>query len=222
MEHPLVLLHIKGIPDHIVLTWFFMLGMLIFGFILKSKIQLVPTGMQLVAEGLIVPVQNILTDVIGEKGKKYMPLVGTVALFILGGNLLSLFPGFVPPTANVNTNAAVALVVFIAYNYIGIKEHGVVSYLKHFAGPFWWLAWLMIPVEILSHLARPLSLTLRLFGNMMGHELVLGILLLLVPWFFPGLLFIMSLGVLVVFIQAYVFTLLTVIYIAGAIESSEH
>jgi len=221
VEHPLVLMHIKGIPDHIVMTWFVMLCMLIFGIILKNKIQTVPTGLQLVAEGLIVPVQKMLTDVMDEKGKKYMPLVGAVALFILTGNFLSLFPGFVPPTANVNTNAAVALVVFIAYNYIGIKEHGV-SYFKHFAGPMPALAPLMVPIEILSHLARPLSLTLRLFGNMMGHELVLGILLLLVPYFFPGILFIMSLGVLVVFIQAFVFTLLTVIYIAGAVESGEH
>jgi F-type H+-transporting ATPase subunit a len=122
-----------------------------------------------------------------------------------------------PPTANLNTNAALALTVFAMTHIVGIKEHGF-KYIKHFLGPVWWLAPMMLPIEIIGHLARPLSLSLRLFGNMYGHEIVLMIFLALVPFLLPVPMMLM--GVLVAFIQSFVFTLLAMIYIAGSLEEA--
>jgi len=153
----------------------------------------------------------------GHHGKAYFPLIATIAFFILTSNLIALIPGFYPPTANLNTNAAMALTVFVMTHAIGLKEHGL-SYLKHFCGPVPWLAPLIIPIELVGHLARPLSLTLRLFGNMYGHEIVLMIFFTLVPILVP--LPMMVMGVMVAFIQAFVFMLLAMIYIAGALEEA--
>ena len=153
----------------------------------------------------------------GEEGKAYFPLIATFALFILVSNLIALIPGFYPPTANLNTNVALALTVFVMTHVVGFKKHGV-AYLKHFMGPIIWLAPLIFVIEIIGHLARPLSLSLRLFGNMYGHEIVLMIFLALVPLFLP--IPMMLMGVLVAFIQTFVFTLLAMIYIAGALEEA--
>ncbi len=153
----------------------------------------------------------------GTRARAYFPLIATFALFILVSNLIALIPGFYPPTANLNTNAALALTVFAMTHFVGIKEHGF-SYLKHFMGPILLLAPLMFIIELISHLARPLSLSLRLFGNMYGHEIVLMIFLALVPFLLPVPMMLM--GVLVAFIQTFVFTLLAMIYIAGALEEA--
>jgi F-type H+-transporting ATPase subunit a len=153
----------------------------------------------------------------GHHGKAYFPLIATIAFFILTSNLIALIPGFYPPTANLNTNAAMALTVFVMTHVIGLKEHGL-GYLKQFCGPVPWLAPLIIPIELVGHLARPLSLTLRLFGNMYGHEIVLMIFFTLVPFLVP--LPMMVMGVMVAFIQAFVFMLLAMIYIAGALEEA--
>jgi F-type H+-transporting ATPase subunit a len=128
-----------------------------------------------------------------------------------------LIPGFYPPTANLNTNAALALTVFFMTHVVGIKKHGL-AYLKHFMGPILWLAPLIFIIEIIGHLARPMSLSLRLFGNMYGHEIVLMIFVGLVPFLLPVPMMLM--GVLVAFIQTFVFTLLAMIYIAGALEEA--
>ena len=153
----------------------------------------------------------------GKEGKAYFPLIATFALFILVCNLIGLVPGFYPPTANLNTNAALALTVFVLTHVVGFRKHGI-GYLKHFMGPIIWLAPLMFIIEIIGHIARPLSLTLRLFGNMYGHEIVLMIFLALVPLFLP--IPMMLMGVLIAFIQTFVFTLLAMIYIAGALEEA--
>jgi F-type H+-transporting ATPase subunit a len=153
----------------------------------------------------------------GPKGKTYFPLIATLALFILVSNLIALVPGFYPPTANLNTNAAMALTVFAMTHIIGVKEHGI-AYLKHFMGPILVLAPLIFIIEIIGHLARPLSLSLRLFGNMYGHEIVLMIFFALVPFLLP--IPMMLMGVLIAFIQAFVFTLLAMIYIAGSLEEA--
>ena len=153
----------------------------------------------------------------GKEGKAYFPLIATFALFILVCNLIGLVPGFYPPTANLNTNAALALTVFVLTHVVGFRKHGI-GYLKHFMGPIIWLAPLMFIIEIIGHIARPLSLTLRLFGNMYGHEVVLMIFLALVPLFLP--IPMMLMGVLIAFIQTFVFTLLAMIYIAGALEEA--
>lgn len=163
---------------------------------------------------------DLLTGVIGsrDKAKKYFPLLGTSFFFILFSNLLGLIPGFLAPTGNFNTPVACALVVFIMYNYYGFKENGI-GYLKHFMGPMIYLAPLMIVIEVISHLVRPLSLSLRLFWNMTGDHLVLGIFTSLIPFVIPSVF--IALGLFISFLQAFIFTILSAIYIALSI-SHEH
>jgi F-type H+-transporting ATPase subunit a len=168
-------------------------------------------------ESVVGGIENLIEETMGPKGKTYFPLIATLALFILVSNLIALVPGFYPPTANLNTNAAMALTVFAMTHIIGVKEHGI-AYLKHFMGPILALAPLIFIIEIIGHLARPLSLSLRLFGNMYGHEIVLMIFFALVPFLLP--IPMMLMGVLIAFIQAFVFTLLAMIYIAGSLEEA--
>ena len=180
------------------------------------------------------------------EGRRFLPLIATLGLFIFASNLLGLVPGFTAPTDNVNTNLACALVVFFSYHWIGIRAHGLGAYLKHFAGPMPALAPLMVPIELISHLARPLSLTLRLFGNLLGGHILLSIVFFMTvglsTWalssasgviglviggigtvatvlFTVGFLF--PLKLLVAFLQAFIFCMLSMLYIAGALES-EH
>lgn len=170
-------------------------------------------------EIMVSGIVKIMEDSMGHAAPRFLYLVGSLAFFILFSNLSGLVPGFFPPTDNINTTAAVALTVFFATHIYGFKEHGL-AYLKHFAGPFWWLAWLMIPIEIISHLARPMSLSLRLFGNIMGDHKVAAIFFSLVPIAVP--VFTAVLGLFVSFVQTFVFMLLTMVYISGAIEHGEH
>lgn len=200
---------------HVMYTWFVMLLLIVVALLVKSSIQTVPGGLQNFFEPVIAGIEGMIEETMGPHGKAYFPLIATIAFFILTSNLVALIPGFYPPTANLNTNAAMALTVFVMTHFIGLKEHGL-AYLKHFCGPVPWLAPLIIPIELVGHLARPLSLTLRLFGNMYGHEIVLMIFFTLVPILVP--LPMMVMGVMVAFIQAFVFMLLAMIYIAGAIE----
>jgi F-type H+-transporting ATPase subunit a len=186
-------------------------------FAASRGMKMVPGGLQNFMEVVVSGLENLVEETMGHKGKAYFPLIATFALFILTSNLLGLIPGFFPPTANLNTNVALALIVFFMTHIIGLKEHGT-HYIKHFTGPIIWLAPLMIIIEMIGHLARPLSLSLRLFGNMYGHEIVLMIFFTLVPFLLP--IPMMLMGVLVAFIQAFVFSLLAMIYIAGALEDA--
>ncbi len=162
---------------------------------------------------------SIMAGVMGEKAaRRFLPLIGSLAFFILFSNLLGLVPGFTPPTDNLNTTVACASIIFVATHAYGVAEHGL-PYFKHFLGPVWWLAPLMLPIELVSHLARPMSLSLRLMGNMMGDHKVLGIFLGLVPLLVP--LPIMALGIIVCIVQTLVFCLLSTVYISMAIEHHE-
>jgi len=203
--------------EHVTYTWFVMLLLIALAFVISRGIKMVPSGWQNLMESVVGGIENLITETMGPKGKTYFPLIATFALFILVSNLVALVPGFYPPTANLNTNAALALTVFVMTHIIGVKEHGI-AYLKHFMGPILALAPLIFIIEIIGHLARPLSLSLRLFGNMYGHEIVLMIFFALVPLFLP--IPMMMMGILVAFIQAFVFTLLAMIYIAGALEEA--
>lgn len=169
-------------------------------------------------ELLVTGITKVMEDSLGHAWPRFVHLVGALALFILFCNLSGLIPGFLPPTESINTTAACALVVFFSTHYYGIKEHGF-SYIKHFMGPFWWLAPLMFPIEIISHLARPLSLSLRLFGNIMGDHKVGAIFFSLAAIGVP--VFTLVLGVFVSFVQAFVFCLLTMVYLSGAV-AHEH
>ena len=197
--------------------WFVMLILILLAFLASRAIKQVPTGLQNLMEAAITGIENLIEETMGPKGKTYFPMLATFALFILVSNLIGLIPGLYPPTANLNTNAALALTVFVMTHIVGFKEHGI-SYLKHFMGPILALAPLIFVIEIIGHMARPLSLSLRLFGNMYGHEIVLMIFLALVPVLMPVPMMLM--GVLIAFIQTFVFTLLAMIYIAGALEEA--
>jgi F-type H+-transporting ATPase subunit a len=156
-----------------------------------------------------------LRAIIGPTGDKYITLIGGLFIFIFFCNIIAIVPGFVPATDNLNTNLAMSLIVFVVYNYYGFKEHGI-GYLKQFTGPILWLAPLMFLIEVLSHLFRPMSLSIRLFGNMFGDHMVLGIFSDLVPLVVPVIF--MILGIVVSSIQAFVFAVLTTVYIALAVS----
>ena len=203
--------------EHVTYTWFVMLVLFALAFLATRSLKTIPSGMQNFMEVVVSGVENLIDETMGHKGRAYFPLIATFALFILVSNLIALIPGFYPPTANLNTNFALALTVFGMTHIIGFKEHGI-GYLKHFMGPILVLAPLMFIIEIIGHLARPLSLSLRLFGNMYGHEIVLMIFFALVPFLLP--IPMMMMGVLVALIQTFVFTLLAMIYIAGALEEA--
>ncbi len=165
---------------------------------------------------------KFLDDIIGPRGREFLPLIGTLAFFILFSNLLGLVPGFLPPTDNLNTTVACALVVFFATHYYGVKTHGL-KYIRHFMGPVWWLSPLFFIIEVISHLARVLSLSVRLFGNIMADHTLLSLTLLTPSFlviFLPPLA--MFLGIFVSLIQAFIFSLLSMVYISLAIEEAEH
>ena len=223
MTHPFLFLqwieqqlHLH-IGEHVLYTWLVMAILILVAFLASRSISMVPSGVQNLMEVVVTGIDGLIEETMGKEGKAYFPLIATFALFILFCNLIGLFPGFYPPTANLNTNAALALTVFVLTHVVGFRKHGI-GYLKHFMGPIIWLAPLMFVIEIIGHIARPLSLTLRLFGNMYGHEVVLMIFIALVPLFLP--IPMMLMGVLIAFIQTFVFTLLSMIYIAGALEEA--
>jgi F-type H+-transporting ATPase subunit a len=164
---------------------------------------------------------------IGPKGPRYLPLVGTLFVFILCSNYLGLVPGFMAPTSSINVTLGCALTIWVYYHFHGFKEQGVVNYIKHFAlppGSPIWMAPLMFIIEIISHLSRVMSLSLRLFGNIFGEELVIAILFGLVPFIIP--LPMMFLGLITGGLQAFIFVLLSIIYLQGAVavehEHDEH
>ncbi|MBE7414763.1 MAG: F0F1 ATP synthase subunit A [Deltaproteobacteria bacterium] len=208
-----------GLHAHTAFMIYITIGLAIFSLLLARRLALVPGRVQSIVELTVTSFEGMVDETMGHKGRKYFPFIMTFAIFIFISNLLGMIPGLLPPTANLNTTAALALIVFVATHVIGIKEHGL-KYFKHFTGPVWWLMPLMIPIEIIGHLARPVSLSLRLFGNIMGHEQVVAVLLILMPLAYPLLAFSTVLGVLVIFIQAFIFALLSMMYIGGALEEA--
>ena len=228
MIHPLLFLeffrkllaplHINDASaDAIAYTWLIIILLLALSALATMAIKTIPGGLQNFMEVVVGGIENMIVETMGERGRPFFPLVATLAIFILVSNLIGLIPGFFPPTANINTTAACAIIVFLSTHVVGIKHHGL-HYLKHFMGPIAWLAPVMFIIEVIGHLSRPVSLTLRLFGNMNGHELVLMIFFGLAPFLVP--LPMMLMGVLVSFIQAYVFMLLAMIYIQGSLEEA--
>jgi F-type H+-transporting ATPase subunit a len=247
IEHPPIF-RLPGIPDHVTYTWLVMIILAGLAFAASRNLALVPRGLQNFFEVVLEQFQQLIDDVIGPEGRRYLPLIATLGLFILTGNLVSLVPGMNGPTTNLNTTAACALVVFFSYHYIGVRKQGALTYLKHFTGPVpLALKPLMFVIEIISHLARPLSLTLRLFGNMVGGHILLAIIFFLmglqglIGWALSGSAlgaiiggiggivmvvftvgFLYPLKILVSFLQAFIFVMLTMLYISGAIEEAEH
>lgn len=199
--------------------------LMIAAFVTYPKIKntekaLIPKGkvsLQNILEVTVGSLMRLLEDLIGDKEKaaKFLPLICSLFIFIFACNALGLVPGFLPPTSNIYINFGCAISVFVYYNYVGFREHGI-KYIKHFMGPVFWLAPIMLPIELVSNLVRPVSLSVRLFGNIMGDHMVLGVFSSLVPLIIPVIF--MFLGLFIVFIQAFVFSLLSAMYIALAVE----
>ncbi|MDD3817021.1 MAG: F0F1 ATP synthase subunit A [Thiovulaceae bacterium] len=186
-----------------------------------SNLQLVPRGTQNLMEAYISGVLKMGTDVMGkENARRYLPLVATIGLFVGIANLIGVVPGFEAPTAFLEFALTLAICVFVFYNFEGIRRQGFISYFKHFFGPVWWLAWLMFPIEIVSHFSRLVSLSFRLFGNVKGDDMFLMVILMLAPWILPMIPF--ALLTFMAFLQAFIFMMLTYVYLGGAIAVDDH
>lgn len=222
------LFNVEANSVHIPHTLMTCILLLLLGAIANVKLRnteksLVPSGKIGLASIFEVACQNILSlmeGIIGPYAKNYFPLVAGLFIYIFINNLLGVIPGFLPPTDNINTTLGLGIIVFVYFNYVGIKTQGLIPYLKHFGGPIAMLAPLMFVIEMIGILVRPISLGLRLFGNMTGDHLVLGIFSDLVPVIVP--IAFLGLGIFVSFIQAFVFSLLTTIYIALSLPHDEH
>jgi F-type H+-transporting ATPase subunit a len=238
MEHPILFLNILfeklGLPlvggdqahtflefllqPHVTYTWVAMLLLVGFAKLAVKGVEMIPKGGQNVFEVIITGIEEFMVGVTGEHGRFVFPLIATLGMFILTSNYMGMIPGFFSPTANINTTAACAVIVVVFTHVIGVKFHGA-HYIKHFMGPVWWLTPLIMPIEIIGHLARVLSLSIRLFGNIFGEELVLGILFFLAGLYLAPLPM-MFLGLFTGFIQAFIFCLLSMMYFAGALEEA--
>ncbi|MGD0229250.1 MAG: F0F1 ATP synthase subunit A [Syntrophorhabdales bacterium] len=217
---------LSSLPAHVsnsIIVSVVLLVIVILGFVQsqKRKDDIVPDDrltFRNLLEIVVETISGLVEETMGPRGKEFMLIIGTLGLFILFNNLSGLVPGFVPATDNVNTTFACSLTVFVMTHYYGIREHGM-KYVRHFMGPVWWLVPMMIPIEVIGHLSRPLSLGMRLFGNIMGDHLVTGIFFMLIPLFVP--LIGMFLGTFVALVQTFVFMLLSMAYFSGAVAHEE-
>lgn len=195
--------------------------LLVVGLIVRSRLELVPGKFQVILEAVVGGIYNFFHDILGHETRRFFPLIATLGIYIFLCNIMSLVPLFDSPTNMLNTTLAMAILVFIYYNYVGFQKHGA-AYIKHFLGPIAWLAPLFFIVELISNFSRMLSLSFRLFGNIRGKDILLGVLFFLVVMS-NGILFLVPLpifvlGLFVSFIQALIFALLTAMYLAGAVE----
>jgi F-type H+-transporting ATPase subunit a len=213
--HPLLFLENHYVPEQVMYALFVGLLLATLSILSTRRLAVYPGKFQNVMEVIIGGFDSLLNEIMGHNGRKFFPLIATLGLFILTSNLIGIIPGFESPTANINTNLAMALIVFFSTHVVGVKEHGL-KYFKQFCGPVWWLIPLMLPIEIISHLSRPLSLTFRLFGNIKGEDIVLLVVLFLVPYFVPLPVFVLM--IFTSLVQTLVFMLLAMMYIAGAME----
>ncbi len=209
----------KAIPDYLVMCLLILVALTTLSLLVRSRLSVEDPGrLQILLEDGVTFLSGLLEDFMGHKGLRYLALVGTMGLFILLGNLMGLIPGFMAPTSSINVTLGCALTVWVFYHIQGVKEQGAWPYFKHFAGlpgvPLF-IAPIMFPIEIISHLSRVLSLSLRLFGNIFGEELVILILFSIVPLLVP--LPMMFLGIITGTLQALIFVMLTTIYLSGAV-----
>lgn len=219
MKEPINYIVIPGMEHyaHVTYTWVIMIGFVGLTLALRGGYKMAPTGLQNVMEFIIHELAMFSDQVMGHNGRKFFPIIGTLAFFILCANFIGLFPGSVSPTSNLNTTLSMALIVFLLYNFVGVYTHGF-GYIKQFLGPVIWLAPLMVIIEVISHLARPVSLSMRLFGNVRGDELVILVLGFLFPLFLPMPMIVLT--ILFSIIQTVVFVILTMVYISGALEEA--
>lgn len=224
MEAPTILHAVlPDVPTYVSYSWLAMGVLTGTALVVKNKLRLVPSGVQNVMEVFADFLLSLARNNIGHHwGDKFYPLIGTIFLYILTCNFMGLIPGFDAPTGNINMTASMAVPVFLIYQFYGIKVNGI-KYLNHFLGPIRSiyalpLMVMMFFIEIIGHFVRPITLSVRLFGNMMAKHTLMIILGILAPVIIP--VAILGLGVLVSVVQAFVFTLLTTLYLAGAVEEA--
>ena len=214
----------QPIPPHIVMILLITVAITAVGIFIRSRLKVENPGkFQIVLEDLVLAVRGILEEWIGPKGARFLPLIATLGLFILVGNYMGLVPGLMAPTSSINTTLGCALTIWVYYHFQGIMAQGLGSYLLHFAAPPGapiWMAPIMLPIELISHVARIMSLSLRLFGNIFGEELVIAILFGIIPFLVP--LPMMFLALITSTLQAFIFVMLTTIYLGGAVATEEH
>ncbi len=209
---------LHAVPDYLVMVFIVAALLIVLLGLASRKPALVPRGRQSVAEMIIGVFDWLIVDTMGPEGRKFLPVIGTVGLFVFGCNMIGLVPGFMSPTSKLNVTVGCALVVFFYYHAQGVKAQGL-KYLKNFTGPIPALAPLMLPIEIISHFSRPVSLSMRLFCNIFAEELLIVIMASILPFFLP--LPFMALSIFTALIQSFVFVLLSCIYIAGAVAHEE-
>lgn len=211
-QGPQELFQLFGIPvtDTVVISWGIMLMIWVFAIFASKNIEIVPTGSQNVAELFIEAIMDLIEGMMPNQGKRFLPLIGTIALFIGVSNLIGVIPLVPNPTADLNTTLGIALIVFVATHYYGLEKKGF-TYIKEFTEP----SIALLPLNIIGELAKPISLSFRLFGNMAGGGVILGIIAMFVPWVIPVPLmawFDLFVGA----IQAFIFTMLAIAYISVA------
>jgi len=220
--------HVNHGNIHVYTASFVALMLIIASFAYKFSLksideEVVPTpgtSFKNIFQYAVESILGLMEGIIGHDAKKYFPLIGALFIYVFINNLMGIIPGMLPATENINTNLAVSITVFFYYNLVGIKEQGIVNYLKHFMGPIIFLAPLMLIIETISHLVRPVALAIRLFGNINGDHVVLGIFSDLVPLGIPVIF--LGLGLFVAFVQAFVFALLSSVYIGLSVAHEEH
>lgn len=237
MEHPILFLSIileaigmpvphtlvgdtllaKLVSPHMTYTWLVMLFLILITKLTIGKLEMIPGKGQNFWETIISGLEGFMADNMGKEGARLMfPMLATFAFYILVANMIGLMPGFMSPTSNLNITLGCTIIVFTTTHILGLKFHGA-GYIKHFFGPVPWLIPLIFPIEVISHLARLLSLSIRLFGNIMAKETLLGILFMLAGAYFAPLP-ILCLGVFVSIVQTLVFVLLSILYFSAAME----
>jgi F-type H+-transporting ATPase subunit a len=213
--------HFAHTYPHILYSWMVMLVLVVLARLATSRITMVPKGLQNLFEVVVELVYNFQMSVMGRRSRAFFPLMATLMIYVFFCNFQGLIPGSFAPTSNLNVTLSLAVIIFTLTHAVGLKSHGA-AYIKHFMGPLPILAPLMFVIEIVSHLSRLISLSLRLFGNVMGEDLVILILFMLAGAYFVPLPM-MFLGLFTGFLQAFIITLLAMIYISEAMgEEEEH
>jgi F-type H+-transporting ATPase subunit a len=209
------------VPDHVVMALLvLLLSSIVFPLLSRKFSKENPGNAQQFLELIVSGLKGLLQDIVGPHSERFLYMIGAFAVFIFVSNIFGIFFFLQPPTSNVNTTFGLGLTAFLYYNYVGIKAQGLGHYVAHFAGPIWWLAPLMFPIEVIGHLARILSLGMRLFGNIFGEHTATGIFMGMLPFVLPWPM--MGLGIFGAFLQTFVFIMLTMVYIGGAVAAEEH
>jgi F-type H+-transporting ATPase subunit a len=197
----------------VVATWAMVAVLSVLAIYAGRHLQERPSRWQAVAEWGVGSLSGLIDEMTGESGRRYLPLVATMGVFVLIANLMAVLPSVDAPTATISTPAALAVIVFFSVHYFGVRELGLGGYLRTFAEP----SVLLLPMNLMAHLTRTFSLAIRLFGNMLSHQIIVAVLLVVLPLVIPAVLEVF--GLFIGVLQAYIFTILTVVYIAGAVRA---